>query len=218
MHFSCVFMSIPSKSINLDVSIIYSIFFLFVLFILQLLTCLCKSMMLVRCSAFASSIFVDLNIDLIIGFGMLLFGNKFKPCILIVVHLYFVWLYFNHVSHMVITNFLTYKNLQLLTISIRGCVLPTKWTVIKSNKHSNDNGNSFSISIACSWSCAKLTILPLNACWPLITPLLVYFNLNNIVRQWYLAIKISSTIVNCGSVIGAIPIHSQCKFWHFVFL
>ncbi len=117
-------MSISSKSINLDVSIISSIF-VFKL-ILQLITCLCKSKMLVQCFALVSYIFVDFNIDLIIGSGMLLFDNEFKPCLLIVIHLYFVWLDFNHVSHMVIIHFLTYKNLQFFIISIGRCVLPTK--------------------------------------------------------------------------------------------
>lgn len=91
-------------------------------------------------------------------------------------------------------HLLMYKNLQFLIISIGGCVLPTKWTIIKSYNDINDNGNSFSTSIAHSRSCANIIRLPLSACWPIIPPLFVYINLNYIVWQGYLAIKVSSTI------------------------
>jgi hypothetical protein len=76
-----------------------------------------------------------------------------------------------------------YKNLQLLSTSIGWCVMPTKWTATKLDNDSNDNGNSPKSSIACSGFHAKLTTLPLSACYSIIPPLFVYLNLNNIVRH-----------------------------------
>jgi hypothetical protein len=75
-----------------------------------------------------------------------------------------MWLDFNHVSHKVTTNLHTYKNWQLLTTSIGGCVLPTKWTITKLDNDYNDNGNSPKSSIACLEVCVKFTMLHLSAC------------------------------------------------------
>jgi hypothetical protein len=61
-------------------------------------------------------------------------NNTFNPCVFIVLHLYLMWLDFNHVSHKVTTNLWTYKNLQLLITFIGGYAMPTKWTAT-----TNDN-------------------------------------------------------------------------------
>ncbi len=90
----------------------------------------CKFVIFIQCSAFASSIFVNWNIDLIIGSGTSFLGNVFKTSIFIVVFLYGIWFIFNHVNHMVSTYLRTCDNLQLLSNSIGGCKLPTKCTAI----------------------------------------------------------------------------------------
>jgi hypothetical protein len=103
--------------------------FFFVWFFLHLLICLCKLANVGIIFAFVDYIFFDLNIYLIIRSSMLSSGtNTFNSCVCIVLHLYPMWLDFNHVSHKVTTNLHTYRNLQLLITSIGGYVMPTKWT------------------------------------------------------------------------------------------
>ncbi len=71
---------------------------------------------------------------------------------------------------MVITYLCTYNNLQFLASSIGGCELKTKCNAIISINDSNDDGNVSRIFIALSRFCAKLTIFPLSACWPIVPP------------------------------------------------
>ncbi len=47
----------------------------------------------------------------------------------------------------------------------------------------NDDGNMFISFIALLGFCTKLVIFPLNACWHVIPPLLIYLNLTNMVQQ-----------------------------------
>jgi hypothetical protein len=70
-----------------------------------------------------------------------------------------------------------------LANSIGGCELKTKCIAIILVNDSNDDGNVSRIFIALSTFCAKLTIFPLSARWPIVPPLLVYHNLTNMVEQ-----------------------------------
>ncbi len=139
-------------------------------------------MIFIQCLAFASSIFVDWNIDLIIGSGISFLGNVFRTSIFIVVFLYPVWFIFNHVNHTVTTYSRTCNNLQLLSNSIGGCKLPIKCIAIISDNDYNDNGNVSISFIALLGSCAKFTTFPLSACWHVVFPLLVYISIWPI---WY---------------------------------
>ncbi len=73
-------------------------------------------------------------------------------------------IFFNHVSHMVITHLRTCYNLQVLSNSIGGCKLSTKCTTIILDNDYNDNGNVSKSFITLLGSCAKLTTFPLSAC------------------------------------------------------
>jgi hypothetical protein len=76
-----------------------------------LFSCGCKYVIFVQCYVFTNSTFINWNIDFIIGFGISLSSNVLKTFIFIVIFLYHVWLDFNDVSHIIITNLHTYNNL-----------------------------------------------------------------------------------------------------------
>jgi hypothetical protein len=73
-------MFMPSKSIRHDVSMTCSISLYFF--------CLCKYVIFVQCSTFASSTFFDWNIDLIISYGIAFSSDVFTTSIFIAIFFY----------------------------------------------------------------------------------------------------------------------------------
>ncbi len=92
---------------------------------------------------------------------------------------------FSFIVFFVDVNIFTYiYSSQFLISSIGGYELPTKCITMVLINVFNDDGNLSRSLIALSRFCTKFIIFPLNACWHVIPPLLVYLNLTNMVRQW----------------------------------
>jgi hypothetical protein len=76
---SCWFMSMPLRFIELDVWMIVQFCCSFFVDV--------EYMIFVQCLAFASSIFFNYNIDIIIGFGISFSNIVFNTCVFIIVYL-----------------------------------------------------------------------------------------------------------------------------------
>jgi len=90
---------------------------------------------------------VDLNIDLIIGFGISSSSNMFHTFVSTIIFLYLTCLDFNQLSHIVTTTLHTYDNLQMFNSSMGGCELWTKCIAIVSFNDSNDDSKVFKSSL-----------------------------------------------------------------------
>jgi hypothetical protein len=71
----------------------------------------CRFVIFVPCLELASSLLVNWNINLIIGYKISSSGHMFNICVLTIVFLYFIWLDFNQLSHIVMADLWTYNNL-----------------------------------------------------------------------------------------------------------
>ncbi len=90
---------------------------------------------------------VDLNIDLIIGFGISSSSNMFNTFVSTIIFLYLTCLDFNQLSHIITTSLHTYNNLQMFISSTGGCELWTKCIAIVSFNDSNDDSKAFKSSL-----------------------------------------------------------------------